>query len=149
MIDRCCYRADPVAAVPDHLKPYQFGPGASGNPGGRPKGLERTAREAMALREYTAKNGVTYKGDEAAFHCLIDMFFDDKCAPRERIAAFKEWCDRGHGKAKQSVKITGDAAPGVTMARNPAEMTEAEVRTALEAIGTLKRLAVVRDDTEH
>lgn len=135
--------------APDHLKPYQFKPTQSGNPGGRPKGLERTAREAMASRTYTAKDGITYKGDEAAFHCLLDMFFDEKTPPRERIAAFKEWCDRGHGKAKQSVKLTGEATAGVTMSRDPAEMTESEVRTALDAIGTLKRLAVVRDDTEH
>lgn len=149
MIDRSCSRADPVTAVPDHLKQHQFPPGRSGNPGGRPKGLERTAREAMTLREYTAKDGITYKGDDAAFHCLLDMFFDEKMAPRERIAAFKEWCDRGHGKAKQSVKITGEAAAITAVPRDVADMTEPEVREALSAIGTLKRLAVVHGDTEH
>lgn len=133
----------------DHIKSHRFQPGVSGNPGGRPKGLERTAREAMALREYTAKSGQTFKGEEAAFQCLIDMFFDEKCAPRERIAAFKEWCDRGYGKAKQSVKVTGESAAVATMPRDVSEMSEGEVREALGAIGTLKRLAVVRGDTEH
>lgn len=133
----------------DHLKPYQFGPGTSGNPGGRPKGLERTAREAMAVREYTAKNGVTYKGTDAAFACLLDMFFDEKANMRERIAAFKEWCDRSYGKAKQKVELSGDGAPVATMPRDPANMTSEELRDALAAIGTLKRLAVVSGDTEH
>lgn len=133
----------------DHLKQHQFQPGTSGNPGGRPKGLERLAREAVSLREYTAHNGKTYKGEEAAFHCLLDMFFDHRIQPRERIAAFKEWCDRGYGKAKQTVNVTGDGAPVVTMPRDPANMSDAEVREALEAIAKLKRLAVVHGDTEH
>lgn len=126
-----------------------FPPGKSGNPGGRPKGLERTAREAMALREYAAKDGKTYKGEEAAFQCLLDMFFDAKIAPRERVAAFKEWCDRGHGKAKQTVNVTGDATAVTTMPRDVSQMNETEVREALGAIETLKRLAVVSGDTEH
>lgn len=133
----------------DHLKQFQFPGGKSGNPGGRPKGLERTAREAMALREYNAKDGKTYKGEEAAFQCLLDMFFDEQHNARERIAAFKEWCDRGYGKAKQSLKVTGESAAVAQMPRDPGDMSEDEVRQALGAIGTLKRLAVVRDDTEH
>lgn len=136
-------------SVPDHLKPFQFKGGTSGNPGGRPKGLERTAREAMKLREYIAKDGVTYKGDDAAFACLLDMFFDDKANMRERIAAFKEWCDRAHGKAKQTVKVEGEEGAVTTMPRDPANMTPDELRQALAAIATLKSLAVVRGDTEH
>lgn len=136
--------------VPEHLKQFQFQPGQTGNPGGRPKGLERTAREALALRSYKAFDSKTYTGEEAALQCLLDMGFDATIQPRERIAAFKEVFDRGHGKAKQSVKVTDDSARTVKMPRDPSEMTEAEVRTALAAIGTLKRLAVVRDDsTEH
>jgi Family of unknown function (DUF5681) len=133
----------------DHLKPYQFPNGKSGNPGGRPKGLERTAREAIATRSYAAKDGKTYTGEEAAFQCLLDMFFDEKTPGRERIAAFKEWCDRGYGKAKQQVKVTGENAAVAQMPRDVAEMSDGEVREALSAIGTLKRLAVVRGDTEH
>lgn len=136
----------------DHLKPFQFQPGKTGNAGGRPKGLERSAREAMKLREYTAKNGQAYKGIDAAIHCLIDMFFDEKVTPRERIAAFKEWCDRGFGKAKQFVEVT-DGAPASADGRSTEDMTESEVREALDAIGTLKRLgglAPTNDDpTEH
>jgi hypothetical protein len=135
--------------VSDHLKQFQFKPGQTGNPGGRPKGLERTAREALALRVYQAKDGKTYTGDEAALQCLLDMGFDDKHNARERIAAFKEVFDRGHGKAKQAVNVTRDAAAVATMPRDPAEMTDTEVREALAAIGTLKRLAVVGGDTEH
>jgi len=151
VIDRSCSDADPVAAVAhEQLKPFQFKPGQSGNAGGRAKGLERTAREAMKLREYKARDGVTYKGTEAAFACLLDMFFDDEANMRERIAAFKEWCDRAHGKAKQTVKVEDDNAPVAKMPRDPADMTDEEVREGLKAIGTLKRLAVVRGGaTEH
>lgn len=133
----------------ERLKPFQFKPGETGNAGGRPKGLERTAREAMAVREYTDASGQVHKGIDAAFACLLDILFDAKTSPRERIAAFKEWCDRGYGKAKQTVNVTGESAAVATMPRDPAEMSDAEVREALDAIGTLKRLAVVRGDTEH
>jgi hypothetical protein len=128
-----------------------FPKGVSGNPGGRPKGLERTAREAMALREYTAKDGITYKGDAAAFHCLIDMFFDDKANMRERIAAFKEWCDRGHGKAKQKVEVTGDVTTTAVEGRAPEDMTDDELKAALDAIKPQRQLgAVAADDgPEH
>ena len=135
--------------LPEAAKPWQFQPGRSGNPGGRPKGLERTAREAMQLREYQANDGQTYIGEAAAFHCLIDMFFDDKANMRERIAAFKEWCDRGHGKAKQTVNVTGESAAVAMMPRDPAEMTDEEIDKAREAFKTLRDLAVVSGDTEH
>lgn len=128
-----------------------FPTGKSGNPGGRPKGLERTAREAMKVREYTDNNGTKHTGIDAAFACLIDMFFDDKANMRERIAAFKEWADRGFGKAKQTVKVEDENAAVATMPRDPAEMTDDDLREALKAIGTLKRLAVMGDggNTEH
>jgi hypothetical protein len=127
-----------------------FKPGQSGNPGGRPKGLERTAREAMAIRKYTAADGVEYEGDRAAFQCLLDMFFDEDTPARERVAAFREWCDRGFGKAKQSIKVSGDQATEI-VGRKPEEMTDDELTAAIEAIATLKRLGAVDagDVPEH
>lgn len=89
-----------------------FEAGRSGNPGGRPKGLERTAREALAVREYTAKDGVHYVGIEAALHCLLDIGYDEKAPPRVRVDAFDKVFDRGYGKAKQKVELDGHVQVG-------------------------------------
>lgn len=104
----------------------------------------------MQLREYTAKDGLVYKGVDAAFQCLIDLLFDKDVTPRERIAAFKEWCDRGFGKAKQFVEVN-DGNPASAEGRPAEDMTDDEVRQALAAIGTLKKLGGIAGDdaTEH
>lgn len=133
----------------DHLKPFQFKKGVSGNAGGRPKGIERTWQEALAIREYTAKDGIKYKGLDAAAQCLFDLAFDDKGNTRERIAAFKEAFDRAHGKAKQTVNVTTEASAVAEMPRDPSEMTEDELQKAIEAIEVLERVGVTRGDTEH
>lgn len=125
---------------------HLFQKGQSGNPGGRPKGLERTAREAMALRSYVAKDGNKYEGVEAAMQCLIDMFFDEKVPPRVRITAFTEWSNRGYGRTKQHVTVTGDG-PTVTTGRNPEDMTDGELADALGAIRRLKQLGAIASAT--
>lgn len=131
--------------MPEHLKQWQFRPGQSGNAGGRPKGLERTAREAMKVREYTDAKGNKHTGIDAAFACLLDILFDAGTSPRERIAAFKEWCDRGFGKAKQFVEVS-DGPASVADAKTTKEMTVEQLREALAAIGTLKRLGGIAHD---
>jgi hypothetical protein len=134
----------------EQLKPYQWKPGQTGNAGGRPRGLERTAREAMKLREYTDAKGNEHKGVDAAFACLLDILFDAATTPRERIAAFKEWCDRGFGKAKQFVEVS-DERGAVAEGKPSSDMTDEQLREALDAIGTLKRLGGIAhdDSTEH
>ncbi len=140
---------------PDHLKPYQFGPGKSGNPAGRAKGAERIAREAMSARSYTAKDGQAYSGAAAVVHCLLDIAFDEKERGNNRVAAAKAALDRGYGTPKQSVKITDDRAAAVEGDFDPEKMSELEIREALGAIATLKRLGTVAQEpagdspTEH
>lgn len=136
-------------AGPDHLKQFQFKPGQTGNAGGRPKGLEATVREAISRGEYTDADGTVHKGLDAVLARLLAMLFAASTTPRDAVALAKEILDRGFGKAKQTVNVTGDTAAVATMPRDVGEMSEPEVREALAAIGTLKRLAVVRGDTEH
>ena len=68
-----------------NLRPWK--PGQSGNPGGRPKGIARLARE---------------HGDKA-LNVLVSALDDDD--GRIRIAAAREILDRGYGKP---VTMTAD-----------------------------------------
>lgn len=94
--------------MPEHLKQHQFQRGNSGNPGGRPKGIERAVRDAINRREFTDVAGVTYKGLDAVLARLLEMLFAKGTAPRDAVAVAKEIFDRGFGKAKQSLELTGD-----------------------------------------
>jgi hypothetical protein len=124
-----------------------FQKGVSGNPGGRPKGLERTVREAIARREFTDANGVVHKGLDAVFARLLEMLLDRNTSPRDAVALAKEIIDRGFGKAKQFVEVT-DGNAVATDGRPASDMTEDEVREALAAIGTLKRLGGITADAD-
>lgn len=82
-----------------------FQPGRSGNPGGRPKGLARKARELC--------------GDdgETVLLYLASIMADTKAANSDRIAAAKLLLERGWGKAPTFAPIEdGD----------PLELAEAE-----------------------
>ena len=67
-------------------------PGQSGNPGGRPKGVARLARE------------MTDDGRKA-IAVLVDILENGK--PAERIQAAKELLDRGFGKAPAFERVEG------------------------------------------
>lgn len=74
--------------------------GGSRPKAGRPKGaLNKVTKElGEAAREYTG----------AALKCLVDTLDSDEAPHAAKIAAAKEILDRGHGKAKQDVQISGD-----------------------------------------
>lgn len=73
--------------VPEQLRPWQFKPGQSGNPSGRPKG-------AVSLKEYAKK--MLYEMDEE--ERLEFMRGMDK----------KTVWEMAEGKAKQDTEITGN-----------------------------------------
>lgn len=76
-----------MAGDPENIKPFEWKKGQSGNPGGRPKGIQAKARE------HTDK----------AIEVLVNGL-DDK-DPKVRVAAAKELIDRGWGKA---IQMTAD-----------------------------------------
>lgn len=109
--------SDPKAA--ERLKPYCFQRGTSGNPGGRPKGLESRTREllgddidAMIYVQRCLALGVPPDADELAE--IAHLTTEQKAAVkatfstitrRDTTDAFKALTDRGWGKPKQNLKI--------------------------------------------
>lgn len=124
-------------------------PGQSGNPGGRPKGLESAVRDAIAKREFTDAKGVVYHGLDAVLARLLEMLFEKGTTPRDAVALAKELFDRGFGKAKQTVHLKDDNASVATVPRDPADMTDEELAKARDALRTLRLLAVADAGTEH
>ena len=70
----------------------QFVPGVSGNPGGRPSGLAKRVREAVADGQ-----------DLVDF--LISVVKNEGEATRDRISATTLLMDRGWGKAPQLIDV--------------------------------------------
>jgi hypothetical protein len=75
-----------------NLRPWR--PGQTGNPSGRPRGLERLAREHT----------------EAALNALVEALSDEDT--RNRITAAGMILDRGWGKPVQ--ELAGESPDGVT-----------------------------------
>src|SRR5207248_565620 len=76
-----------------------FHPGESGNPGGRPKGLERYTREKV--------------GDDG--NKLVDFWIgildDEDAAMRDRLEASKLLAVRGFGQPAQLLEFTPETGP--------------------------------------
>lgn len=142
---------------PKEERPWQFKPGRSGNPGGRPKGIERIVRETIASMKRLDPEHGELDGWRAMTLRLFKLAMGDIDAgsERDRILAAKFLFERAFGTAKQSVKITGEHAGAPAADLDAQKMSDAELREALAAIATLKRLSAIAPDasddapTEH
>ena|SRR5438105_15876674 len=121
--------------------PHAFKPGQSGNPGGRPKGIERIARDATRDRSYEAKDGKTYTGAAAMIHVLIDVATDPKAHPRDRTGAAVAVLDRGWGKPKQTVETIEPERLELDLSN----MTDAQ----LELLATLPLIAPADEEASE
>lgn len=117
--------------------PGRFKPGSSGNPGGRPKGLERVVNETIAamvevVEDPETKQQVKLNGWQQITRKLFKMALDGS------VPAAKLLFERAGGYPKQKVDLAGEVA---TKQHDLAPLTKAQ----LEALATLD-LAVEDDD---
>ncbi len=124
-------------------KPFTGGDDPRRNAAGRMKGVERRFREVAESREYVAADGNTYRGLDALAHVLLDIAFSKEEQARDRRTAVDSYADRGWGKAKQTIEVNEKPADA---GRNPDDMTDEEIASALDAISTLRKLGAVSTD---
>jgi hypothetical protein len=78
-----------------------FLPGASGNPGGRPKGLGRRVRELVG------------EDGEAIAVYMLSVMRDEKARTADRLEAAKWLADRGFGRSVQTLDLDVTAHPPI------------------------------------
>jgi len=105
-------------------------PGQSGNPAGRPKGVEGRVREVLESRSYAANDGKSYTGVEAVIHLLLDIAFNPGEQAKDRISAAEKVVDRGYGKPKESLEVSGGMTPEQQALLDALRMTPHERRIA-------------------
>jgi hypothetical protein len=123
----------------------QFKPKTSGNPGGRPKGVERRFREVVESRVYVAKDGTEHTGLDALANVLLDIAYDQKEQAKDRRAAVADFTDRGYGKVKDTVVIEGAEQRPVNWRAVP----ESDREDMLSAVQKLLAYTEPAADTEH
>jgi hypothetical protein len=88
--------------VAEEGKPWRFKPGQSGNPGGRPKGVEEVQRLA---REHTP----------TALQALVKIATAGRSEPA-RVMAANSLLDRGWGKPVQPTELSGKGGGPIEIA---------------------------------
>ena len=106
--------------------------GISGNPGGRTRGLEKQGQAFLKGKTYTDKHGVEHKGAAAMYAFLWEIAEDKQAKDRDRISAVKEFLDRSHGRAKQTVTITEDDGDADDLDLTPLTEEQLRVLAALD-----------------
>jgi 2-oxoglutarate dehydrogenase complex dehydrogenase (E1) component-like enzyme len=93
--------------IPKGAKPFKKG--ESGNPTGKPKGVEHSSTRLKRLLELTQdlKNPVTGETESFSVAEQMDLALIIK-ARKGDVLAYREILDRLEGKAKQSTDITTD-----------------------------------------
>lgn len=105
------------------------------NPGGRPRGLERIARDVVE------KNG----GFEALMQFLADVAIGKLAAAaqiKDRLKAADMLCERGYGKPKAIVEIVEDAA---AQDEDVSEYSLDQLMQLREILRSPKRVPVIVD----
>jgi hypothetical protein len=89
---------------PENLKP--FPKGVSGNPAGKPKGVEHSKTRLLRLLQLVTKvrNPVTGEDEEFTIAEQLDMKIIAK-AMKSDLRAYQEILDRLEGRAKQTNEI--------------------------------------------
>jgi hypothetical protein len=106
----------------DHLKDYQFKPGQSGNPGGRPKDRSPTA----VMREVLDRNeidGKPIKGGRQVLDLMIEVAA--KRALMGDYNFFREFMNRMDGKVRDKLELQGGLTIRVEYADDHPEAPEA------------------------
>ena len=98
----------------------QFKKGVSGNPAGKPKGVEHSKTRLLRLLQLVTKvrNPVTGEDEEFTIAEQLDMKIIAK-AMKSDLRAYQEILDRLEGKPKQTTDITADIKGNVQINIEP------------------------------
>ena len=98
----------------------QFKKGQSGNPAGKPKGVEHSKTRLLRLLQLVTKvrNPVTGEDEEFTIAEQLDMKIIAK-AMKSDLRAYQEILDRLEGKPKQTTDITADIKGNVQIYIEP------------------------------
>ena len=98
----------------------QFKKGQSGNPAGKPKGVEHSKTRLLRLLQLVTKvrNPVTGEDEEFTIAEQLDMKIIAK-AMKSDLRAYQEILDRLEGKPKQTTDITADIKGNVQINIEP------------------------------
>src|SRR5688500_3701595 len=107
----------PAPNPADRLKPYQWKPGQSGNPGGRPKHESLTATLRRKLQE--EHHGKPLQA------ILVERLLQEALSVKYQF--IRELFDRLEGRPNQRVEVAGEGH-GIAFVREPLIITEDQVK---------------------